>query len=448
MRLRYLSLCSGIEAASVAWKPLGWTPVAFAEIEPFPCAVLNHHYPDVPNLGDITRINGRKLHGAVDLVVAGTPCQDFSIAGRRAGMAGERSGLAREFARLVREINPQWIVWENVPGAFSTNGGRDFGSFIKALDDCGYCCAWRVLDAQFFGVPQRRRRIFIVGYFGDWRPAAEILFESESVRRNPPQGRKTGKDIAACLKGGSGERGWENGAECTFIAQLKSHWDGGPHPCLHQSSKCVGGIGMSDQELFSQKGAGLVPASAEQRSGQAVCFAQNQIGELRISNLCGTLNQNGNATGRNAPLLMAMGNHGYVPDIVAQAISCKWAKGSSGPAGDEHHNLIAIQPNKVAGTLYASGAGMERASGQPCESDMCVLDKTKANPKIQVRRLTPRECERLQGFPDDYTAIEYREKPAADSPRYKALGNSMAVPVMRWIGERIDTFCNKAGMQQ
>lgn len=260
MTMRYLSLCSGIEAASAAWKPLGWQAVAFAEIEPFPCAVLERHYPDVPNLGDISQIDGRQFHGSVELVVAGTPCQDFSIAGKRAGMAGERSGLAREFVRLVREINPQWLVWENVPGVFSTNGGRDFGSFIRTLDDSGYSCAWRVLDAQFFGVPQRRRRVFIVGYFGDWRPAAAVLFERESVCRNFAQSKKAGKSGAGCLKGGTGKRGWKNGAECNFIPQIKSHWEGGPHPCLNQSAKGSGGIGMSDQELFSQKGSGLVSA--------------------------------------------------------------------------------------------------------------------------------------------------------------------------------------------
>lgn len=420
--MRYLSLCSGIEAASVAWRLLGWKAVGFAEIEPFPCAVLKYHFPNVPNLGDISKINGVQYNGAVDLIVAGTPCQDFSIAGKRAGMAGERSGLAREFVRLVREINPQWLVWENVPGIFSTNKGRDFGSFIGALDDSGYSCAWRVLDAQFFGVPQRRRRVFVVGYFGDWRPTAKILFESESLYRNIAPRSQKRSDIAGTIKGGSGKRGWESGAEITFIPHIKSHWAGGPHPCLNQSAKSSGGIGMSDQELFSQQGAGLVPYysmvpfavrtaqtsanghgiaenvshTLDQANGQAIAFAQNQCGEVRASRIMGTLNQNSNASGRNTPLIA------YAPPIVEQAISCKWAKGSSEPAGDEHHNLVAINRS--------------------------------------VRRLTPIECERLMGFPDGYTAIEYRGKPAPDSARYKALGNSMAVPVMRWIGERIEKY--------
>lgn len=354
--MRYLSLCSGIEAATVAWRPLGWEAVAFSEVEPFPCAVLAHHYPDVPNLGDLTKVlDWSKYRGAVDLVVAGTPCQDFSIAGKRAGMAGERSGLALVFAQVLSIVRPRWVVWENVPGVFSTNGGREFGTFLRVLDDIGYSLAWRVLDAQFFGVPQRRRRVFVVGHLGDWRPAAAVLFEREGMLRDTAKGREAGKDVASCLKGGSGSRGWENGAECTFI-----------------------------------------------------------------------------------------------PHIVGQAMSCKWSKGTSGPAGDEHHNLIAVGGNAAANGALAfkerggcpgGGKGFlgqeERAFALQPQNTQRVLSG------VHVRRLTPRECERLQGFPDDYTAIEYRGKPAADGPRYRALGNSMVVPVMRWIGERISRQVEK-----
>lgn len=373
MSMWYLSLCSGIEAASVAWRQLGgWDPIAFAEIEPFPCAVLTHHYPDVPNFGDITKIDGKKYYGTVDLIVGGTPCQDFSVAGKRAGMVGERSGLAKEFIRIVSEIRPTWIVWENVPGVFSTNGGRDFGSFIKALDDSGYCCAWRVLDAQFFGVPQRRRRVFVVGYLGDWRPAAKVLFERESLRGDTQESKKARKDVATKLTTGARSRGEGSSVEGTYIPYV-----------LQTAQTSANGHGIAENVSHTLDGA----------NGQAVA---------------------------------------YIPDIVGQAMSCKWAKGTSWPAGDEHHNLV-VQPVKCAGTLCASGAGMERPSGQAQETDMLVLGH-----RLQVRRLTPRECERLMGFPDDYTAIEYRGKPASDSVRYKALGNSMAVPVMRWIGERID----------
>ena len=300
--IRYLSVCSGIEAASCAWKELGWEPVAFSEIDAFPCKVLKHHYPDVPNLGDMTKIDGRSYRGRVDLLVGGTPCQDFSIANKnRDGLNGERSGLARHFIRLIREINPKWFVWENVPGAFSSNGGGDFRAIIKEMDESGYSLAWRVLNAEYFGVPQRRRRIYIVGYSGKWTYPAEVLFERESMCRDTSESREKRKEIARCLTRGTCQR--------------------------------------YDFET----------------------------------------------------------------------------------------------ENFVIGTLNASGAGTSRPAGQVNELDFCIPSN------IGVRRLTPLECERLQGFPDGWTDIEN----ASDTARYKALGNSMAVPVMRWIGERIEKVSNE-----
>lgn len=363
MSMRYLSLCSGIEAATVAWRPLGWQAAAFSEIEPFPCAVLAHRYPGVPNLGDMTKINGEEYRGAVDLVVGGTPCQDFSVAGKRAGLAGERSGLALHFARLVGEISPRWLFWENVPGAFSTNGGRDFGRFIAALEKFGYGLAWRTLDAQYFGVPQRRRRIFLVGYLGDWRPAAAVLFEPHSLRGDTPPSGKAGAHVTQALTGS------------------------------------LGAGGADDNR--------------------------------------------------------AQGNF-YVPQIVGQAMSAKWSKGTSGPAGDERRNRIATTLRAEGFDASEDGTGravafQQNQTGEIRQRNIAYTLGTNSNasgrnaPMVQaglrVRRLTPRECERLQGFPDDYTLIPYRGKPAADcadGPRYKALGNSMAVPVMGWIGERIN----------
>jgi len=422
--LRYLSLCSGIEAASVAWRPLGWEPVAFAEIEPFPCAVLAHHYPDVPNLGDITQVaDWRPYRGTVDLVVAGTPCQDFSIAGKRAGLAGERSGLAMVVTQMLSVVRPEWFVWENVPGVFSTAGGRDFGTFIGTLDDIGYSVAWRVLDAQYFGVPQRRRRVFVVGHLGDFRPAAAVLFEPSSLRGDTPARGETRTHVTQALTGRLG--------------------GGGP-----DDNKAQGGF--------------------------------------------------------------------YIPDIVEQAMSCKWSKGTSGPAGDEHHNLVCApltarpyadneaQDSRLVVSQYGDKANAltaEGADASPCADrgptilafpgaqdpdisgdvthplgrnqgqEVCVMQGRRRGddgrgydrpphvadlPQVSrqkpdviagptaVRRLTPLECERLQGFPDHYTNIEFRGKPAADGPRYRALGNSMAVPVMRWIGERIARLENGA----
>lgn len=388
--MRYLSLCSGVEAASVAWKGLGWTPVAFSEVAPFPCSVLKHHFPDVPNLGDMTRIRGGFFRGSVDLLVGGTPCQGFSIAGKRGGLADIRSGLAMHLVRLVAEIKPKWFLWENVPGAFSTAAGRDFGTFVRALDDVGYHLAWRVLDAQFFGVPQRRRRIFLVGHSGDWRHPAAVFFEPGCLRRYSPTGGKKRQDVTQALTG------------------------------------CLGAGGADDNRAQ----AGF-----------------------------------------------------YVPEIVSQAMSCKWAKGTSGPAGDEYHNLVCAplttkpyadndaQESKLVISQYGDKAGALTSEGydaSPCSdrgptiiaftersrpggrtlefSDVAYCQQNPGGGRshnlqimqgMTVRRLTPLECERLQGFPDGWTDVPYKGKPASDSARYKALGNSMAVPVMRWIGERI-----------
>lgn len=352
--MRFISVCSGIEAASCAWTPLGWKAVAFSEIEPFPCQVLQHHFPEVLNLGDMTKIKGDEYRGAVDLLVSGTPCQDFSVAGKRAGLDGERSGLARDFTRLLREIRPRWFVWENVPGAFSTNSGRDFGTFVRTLADIGFGLAWRVLDAQYFGVPQRRRRVFVVGHLGDWRPAAAVLFERESLCGNTSTSRKKRPGTTQTLTG------------------------------------CLGAGGADDNRAQ----AGF-----------------------------------------------------YVPQIVKQAMSCKWSKGTSGPAGDEHHNLVcAVRTAQTSANGWGVSEDvahtMDCANGQAicatvttsCYADNAAQQSKLVLSQIGVRRLTPLECERLQGFPDGWTDIPG----ASDTARYKALGNSMAVPVMRWIGGRID----------
>ena len=199
--MNYLSVCSGIEAATVAWHDLGWKPVGFSEIEPFPSAVLSHHYPTVPNLGDMTRYKEWNIEHP-DILVGGTPCQSFSVAGLRKGLADPRGNLALVYCGILDHFRPQWFVWENVPGVLSSSGGRDFGSFLGALAELGYGFAYRVLDAQFFGVAQRRRRVFVVGYLGDWRPAAAVLFERESLRRDTAPSREKGQRIAPCVTNG------------------------------------------------------------------------------------------------------------------------------------------------------------------------------------------------------------------------------------------------------
>ena len=201
--MKYLSVCSGIEAATVAWHPLGWEAVGYSEIEKFPSLVLEHHYPNVPNFGDMTKFKEWNLD-TVNLLVGGTPCQSFSVAGLRKGLEDPRGNLALVYCGILDHFRPKWFVWENVPGVLSSGGGRDFGSFLGALAELGYGFAYRVLDAQYFGVAQRRRRVFVVGYFGDWRPAAEVLFEPESLRRDTPPSRKKGEVTPTLSASGTG----------------------------------------------------------------------------------------------------------------------------------------------------------------------------------------------------------------------------------------------------
>lgn len=196
--MRYLSLFSGIEAASVAWEPLGWEAVAFCEIDAFPSAVLAYRYPNVPNLGDITKVDWHEFnekHGAVDIVVGGSPCQSFSIAGGRTSLEGE-SALCFEYWRAVRDVRPTWFLWENVPGVFSTRDNA-FGQFLGKMEELGYGMAWRTLDAQFFGVAQRRRRCFLVGYLGNVGAATAVLFDAESVRGNTITSREKRAQLAS-----------------------------------------------------------------------------------------------------------------------------------------------------------------------------------------------------------------------------------------------------------
>lgn len=326
--MKYLSVCSGIEAASVAWHGLGWEPVAFSEIDPFASAVLAARFPHVPNLGNMEAHASWPIEpGSVDLLVGGTPCQSFSVAGLRKGLADPRGNLALVYLAMVDRLRPRWVVWENVPGVLSSNGGRDFGAFLGTLVDSGYSVAWRVLDAQYFGVPQRRRRVFLVGHLGDATGAAKVLFEPGSVRGS------------AC-EDGQGAGGMDagfDGVRCYSVTPL------------------------------SGQGARLQAVSVDVASG----LTSVSLGE---------------STERGIRVL----------ESSVHAVECD------------------------------------------LDAD-CSCDAAPS----RIRRLTPRECERLQGFHDDWTAIEYRGKPAADAPRYKALGNSMAVNVMRWIGERLSAVHRK-----
>jgi DNA (cytosine-5)-methyltransferase 1 len=337
--VKYLSVCSGIEAATVAWHHMGWTPVAFSDIEPFPSAVLAHHYPHVPNLGDMTKFEEWNLE-PIDLFVGGTPCQSFSAAGLRKGLADPRGNLMLTFLAIAQRHRPRWIVWENVPGVLSSNGGRDFGTLLGALGELGYGWAYRVLDAQFFGVAQRRRRVFVVGHIRDWRRAAAVLFERESVRRDTPPSRAA--------------------------------WEG---------------------------------ATASVESGFDECGLQRTVGTLCADTHPGAYS----------------GQDAYTGRLVPQPIH--YRKSRRAQSVHDHETWVE---DEVSNTLKTFDLGDIRSTDVVAQPS-------------RVRRLTPVECERLQGFPDGHTNIPWRNKPEApDGLRYKALGNSMAVPCMRWIGERIN----------
>ena len=337
------SVCSGIEAASVAWRPLGWRAAFLSEIDAFPRAVLKTHWPDVPLHGDFTTIREGDYE-PIDLLVGGTPCQSFSVAGLRGGLADDRGNLALAYLRLADRLRPRWLVWENVPGVLSSNGGRDFGTFLGGMAELGYGFAYRVLDAQHFGVPQRRRRVFVVGYLGDWRPAAAVLFERHSLQGILRRAAKRGKSVAALTANG------------------------------------VGTCGADDNQG---------------QAGHLIAFG-------------------GNNTAGSIDVATALNAHG-------------------GPAGRLDFESETFITHSLRGEGFDGGMPLVPVDAR--QSD--VIQYGDMLTAAQVRRLTPVECERLMGFPDNYTMIPYRGKPASDGPRYKALGNSMAVPVMSWIGKRI-----------
>jgi DNA (cytosine-5)-methyltransferase 1 len=371
--VNFLSICSGIEAASVAWHPLGWRAVAFSEIEPFPCAVLAHHFPSVPNFGDMTKF--KEWPDAVfDVLVGGTPCQSFSIAGLRKGLDDPRGNLMLTYLAIAKRYRPVWLVWENVPGVLSSNEGRDFGTFLGALAKLGYGFAYRILDAQHFGVPQRRRRVFVVGCLGDWRRAAAVLFERESLSGNPAPRREARQNVAPTISARTrGGGGLGTDFDC----------DGG---LIHAPEVSQG---FDASEDGTGRGTALVPVAIQERA------------------VCENPNAGPQGKGWQEHIAYTLEARNKVQSV---AFDLRGREGGSQFEG----------PHDTANIRAASGGSSRSYIASSA-----------------VRRLTPVECERLQGFPDDYTAITMRGKPAADGPRYKALGNSMAVPVMRWIGERI-----------
>lgn len=379
--MKYGSVCSGVEAASLAWEPIGWQPQFFSEIDAFPSAVLKHRWPDVPNFGDMTKFK-EWPDADIDVLVGGTPCQSFSVAGLRRGLADPRGNLMLTYLAIAERYRPGWLVWENVPGVLSSDAGRDFGALLGGMGKLGYGFAYRVLDAQHFGVPQRRRRVFVVGHLGDWRRAAAVLFERESMQGHSPP-RRTARETAT-----------------------------------HDVEPCLRASGVGLDRMGDTRGADCVIAMA---TGQAGAEISTDRSPTLICN-------------HEAPI----GCHGSQDPCVQTDTAFTVGRNS----GQE--NVVCIPGNAILDEKSKGGS-----MGFGYQIDKSYALTTTKLPAIQhgmsVRRLMPIECERLQGFPDNHTNIMYRGRLAADSHRYKACGNSMAVPVMKWIGERIEKYSTQGG---
>lgn len=538
--MRFGSVCSGIEAASVAWHPLGWKAAWLSEIEPFPSAVLAHHYPDVPNLGDMTTLPERILSGEVeapDLFCGGTPCQAFSVAGLRNSLDDARGNLSLTFVgianaidhvRSVRSAPPAIIFWENVPGVLSTKDNA-FGCFLAALageDDpivpsgekwtnagCVYgpqrAVAWRVLDAQYFGVAQRRRRVFVVASARDDFDPAAVLFEFDGVRRDSAPSRETGQAIAPCVTNGppfsctGNER-----VEAEVMVVQRKQWPADIASTLDTTFGTK--QGLEDQHvnagcpLFVPAQTFSIPAighivqdevasTMTRHTGSGSGETQNPAFVAQPVIVHGTqdpcvsdiaFTQGRNNGGENV-LMQPISIHPHCigrapeagpqgkeylldgsaycmdsrgqPQAVAQAIplnSMNVLRSADadpttgcgiGEAGEAMFTLTKGQHHAVAQVVGAlacnTGPNGHDAGNFACNQ---AVDAGHVLPTaMQVRRLTPVECERLQGFPDNYTNIPWRKKPESpDGPRYKALGNSWAVPNVHWIGKRIQGALN------
>jgi len=456
--MRYGSVCSGVEAASLAWEPLGWEPVFFAEFEKFPAAVLAHRYPNVPNLGDMTSADfaeKAQRAGAIDVLVGGTPCQSFSVAGLRGGLDDERGNLALEFCRLADRLSPQWVVWENVPGVLSSSKGRDFGSIVGAMAELGYNLAWRVLDAQNFGVPQRRRRVFLIGHLGvEQRGAAAVLFESHSLQGHPTPSREAREDLAPTVSAGFTASSFGKYAEgCGTLRRDGGDLGGGSETLTiwrgsdqANAETVEGQAGTLNCNKGQQGGivalpCGEVVGTVTARKGRNNGIANDdvQAGHLICVNARETP-----VSSEGAALPLGAQDRGHAIGFIPKNSEKTRSMGEQSemsPTLDSSPHAVAFEPR-----YYTRGQGGAKGDtdkvGALSAQFYGASDKAPhlAVPEMQVRRLTPRECERLQGMPDDHTKIPWRKKAAEDcpdGPRYKAIGNSMAVPVMCWIGERI-----------
>lgn len=479
--MRYLSVCSGIEAATVAWHPLGWEAFAYSEIEPFPSAVLAHHYPQTPNFGDMTKFKDWPNDANVDVLVGGTPCQSFSVAGLRKGLDDPRGNLMLTYLAIADKYRPKWLVWENVPGVLSSNRGRDFAALLRGMAELGYGFAYRVLDAQYFGVAQRRRRVFVVACLGDWRSAAAVLFERDSLCGNPAPSREAQQEVARSagsgLVGGVDYENNAHGADEPTGPLMKGSPTGGGHPLPAIITMAHGQGGGGRPEGAAGYMLPVV-ASGKNTIGTLMANAGTKLwlgnqealsGDYHIlqpaygipGNWIGRRPENG---GNAVEPMLDVAPCQTKTDVHAVAYSFDSLSSNSMKSDNPHSGCNKVDVAKTLDTgrgldpaCNQGGMAVVQASvavafdgyNQTVSSDTSQTIRSEKSDgdhvgmvmqNMQVRRLTPVECERLQGFHDGYSAIPWRNKPASecpDGPRYKALGNSFAVPVVRWIGERI-----------
>lgn len=444
--MRYVSLFSGIEAASCAWGPLGWEAVAFSEIDPFCNAVLATRFPSVPNLGDISKVEWKEMRGEIDVVIGGSPCQSFSVAGKRTGLKGE-SGLMLEFIRAVREVMPRCFVWENVPGALSSENGEAFRCLLRAMDEVGYGLAWRILDAQFFGLAQRRERVFLVGVLGSAARACEVLFEPHCMRWDHPPGKEKRALLAAAAGGGARTAGFKYSAApasgsvghaAEQSPTLTADWHA---PAVYgivgnsigrKPENGGNGAGFCDPDekgmytlTAADRHAVALPAGGPPR--EALCLASTHANAHVGDGLCGCLTAN---AAKGPPMACLSGDAANAACDVDLAGTLK-VGGSPSCVGP----VAAFAQNTCDEVRFVGGSGSHVGA---LAAHPGVKQASHVLQGPAVRRLTPLECERLQGFPDNWTNVEFRGKPAPDGRRYKALGNAMAVPVVKWIGERVE----------
>lgn len=520
--MKYFSVCSGIEAASVAWHDLGWTPVGFSEIEPFPCEVLKQRFPNVKNYGDLTQWKEWGLQpGTVDVLVGGPPCQAFSVAGLREGMDDPRGNLSLVYFGLVNHLKPRWIIYENVPGLLSSRSGSDFSSLVTALASCGYGFAWRVLDSQFYGVPQRRRRIFLVGSrTGDWRYPTAVLFDGKGCFGRSTAQPTSWENPSAVVAGSTDGNSRINCTATGISGTVSNKWHkgtGGPAGDEHYNLIAErGGVGggepggvehlpvVLDRAAYSQginakydpliKHDNSVPALVA-RGPHAIqpppiafkvrCggeYSGAKGGEVKPNERGGTgmLHYEDKTFTIAATQDQFVATPGQVlyenhpndsrvtgPHDVAPTVAARFGTGGGNVPFVQNIQGVDLYNQSLTGDLHcplrtAGGHGapaviepviswqpgnLRRAAGAEPSTETTTTLKASMGDQIPhiatpmaVRRLTPEECEALQGFPKNWTRISWRGKPESECPdgaRYKCIGNSMTTNVMKWIGQRI-----------